>query len=159
MAFSPLGEAPWDEAFAEALWVTSWRAGALKLRIVFFLWDHFWYKRDPMSKAPWLMSRKSPTHCITSCTLRPLFPLTVSAQLASLRPAFYAFPLQKSGTWFFLWRFSTGGYALDPARLSPVMRVRCSSTQLRPVFPPPKGRAGFKPDGDSRSRYVSIVTS
>jgi hypothetical protein len=147
MAFSPLGEAPWDEAFAEALWVTSWRAGALKLRIVFFLWDHFWYKRDPMSKAPWLMSRKSPTHCITSCTLQPLFPLTVSAQLASLRPAFYAFPLRK--TWYlvlFMALFHRG-VRFGPSTSQPSSEG-CAVAQL-----------SYGPRFHRRSRYVSIVTS
>ena len=36
-----------------------------------------------------------------------------------------------------LHRWSTGGYAPDPARLSPVVRAPYSPAQLRLVFPPP----------------------
>ena len=46
-----------------------------------------------------------------------------------------------------------------PARLSPVVKMLFDHAQLAACTAYPYGRAGFKPDGDSRGSYVSIVTS
>ena len=52
---------------------------------------------------------------------------------------------------------------LGPVRLGALGVVLLGAAELRLAFPPPTvgypcGRAGFKPGGDSRGSYVSIVT-